>query len=272
MPAESPAAAYARRMGAVTAGADVLLAVSLDAAPEPDAAAWDAVQSTLADDLLHPREIAEGDPGAREALYASLARADRAAAALPGAAALAEGTEGAIARVLAMSGVRAEAGFLRGFGALCALAAQTALFSRPFTAGDAEAAAGAAAAPGREGVAEALFPAGPVRDAALAALRAKASSPEGVRCRLSLAAARWPRIAEALDAQLMHWPRMRAMLAAAGAPDSPEALGIPAARAAAAVLAAPLLMPRYGVLDLAWETGRLETCAEAVAARWSCPT
>lgn len=267
MPKESPAAAYARRMAAVTAGADAILAAGLDAAPEPDAAAWDAVQATLADDLLHPREIAEGDPEALDALFASLERADRAAAETPGAAALAEGSESAIARVWARSGVRGEAGLLRGVGALCALAAQAELFSRPFGEDDIDAAASRAT--GLEAVAEALFPAGPVRDAALSALRAKAAAPGDVRHRLSLAAARWPRLAEALDAQLMHWPRMRAMLAAAGAPDSPAALGLSPARAAAAVLAAPLLMPRYGVLDLAWETGRLEACAEAVAARWS---
>ena len=59
------------------------------------------------------------------------------------------------------------------------------------------------------------------------------------------------------------------MLAAAGAPDSPAALGISPARAAAALLAAPLLSPRYGMLDLAWETGRLDGCAAAVAGKWN---
>ena len=265
---ESAAAAYARRMAAVVAGADSNLAAALDAAPEPAEADWDAVQATLAGDILHPREVAEGDPEALETLHSSLARADRAAESSPAAAALAEGSESAVADVLALSGVRAARGCLQGFGALCVLAAQTELFSGRFSVSEIEEAASGASAAGREAAAEALFPSGPLRERALAAVRAKAPSPDGLRNRLALAAARWDRIGEALDAQLMHWPRMRAMLAAAGAPDSPAALGITPVRAAAAVLAAPLLMPRYGVLDLAFETGRLERCASAVASRW----
>lgn len=257
-------------MAAVTAGADAILAAALDAAPEPADVAWNAVQGTLAGDILHPREIAEGDPGAVSAIAESVAASDRAAAASQEAAALAEGTETALALVFSMSGARAEPGFLAGVGALCALAAETELFSRRFAPEEVESAAEAAAgADGREAAARVLFPAGPVLDAALAALRAKPAGLDAVRARLALAAERWDRIRDALDAQLMHWPRMQAMLAAAGAPVSPQAIGISPERASAAILAAPLLWPRYGILDLAWETGRLADCAAAVSAKWT---
>ena len=63
--------------------------------------------------------------------------------------------------------------------------------------------------------------------------------------------------------------RAAAMLHAAGCAVDPAALGLPPPRLAASALAAQLLAPRYTVLDLAYETGRLPACAEALAAAFA---
>ena len=151
------------------------------------------------------------------------------------------------------------------FGALVA-PAWDALFAEPFSAADADRAAAAAPnAEAREAEVSSLFPAGPLRERALAAVRAKLLPPGELRERLARLASLWEPLREKLDAELMHPQRMRAMLEAAGCPVSPADFGLSPARAGAAALAAPMLSERYAVFDLALETGRLPACAAAAA-------
>ena len=118
-----------------------------------------------------------------------------------------------------------------------------------------------------------LFPAGPLRDRALAAVRAKHLPPDELRERLARLASLWEPLREKLDGELMHLPRLRAMLEAAGCPVSPADFGLSPARVGATALALPMFSAAYTVFDLAFETGRLPSVAGALAAQtaWSAP-
>jgi len=265
-PASLAAAGYGEAMADLLAGADWLAAAALGAEASVDPAAW-ALRDGLADRLLHPREVAQGDPAARAELFSALASlglaAQRARSPRPIA-----GAPHALADAWALSGAArgAPRGRLAGLGALCALAAWDALFAEPFSAADADRAAAAPPnAEAREAEVSSLFPAGPLRERALAAVRAKLLPPGELRERLARLASLWEPLREKLDAELMHPQRMRAMLEAAGCPVSPADFGLSPARAGAAALAAPMLSERYAVFDLALETGRLPACAAAAA-------
>ena len=103
------------------------------------------------------------------------------------------------------------------------------------------------------------------RDRALAAVRAKTLAPDALRARLLRAASLWEPLRANCDERLMAPERAAAMLHAAGCAVDPAALGLAPARLAASALAAQILSPRYTVLDLAFETGRLAACAQALA-------
>lgn len=266
--AEDPRTSYALRMAAVTAGADALLAAALDAAPEPLPEDWEAVQGSLAADLLHPRELLAGDPAVTAAFSASLARANEAAGRSDGACVLAKGSETALARLWHISGAKCDPPRMLGVASLVYLAVQEKLFSDPFSEQDAAAAAPGAFFSERRKIAESIFPSGDMSKECRHVLALKSASDAQVRSRLLTAARRWNRIRDALDAQLMYWPRMQAMLKAAGLPTTPEEIGLSPERISASVLAMPFFFRRYGLADLAFETGRIADCAMAVLERW----
>jgi hypothetical protein len=256
-------------MAAVTAGADAILAFSLDVGPEIPDAAWGAAQGTLASDIVHPREIATGDPEAVSAILDCQERVQAAIRANPQVEILVAGSETTLAGIIAPSGSGISPPMALGVASLTVLAAQAELFSTLFSASEiTDELVESSDFVRRMELAHALFGESPAWKRAKAALEAKKCISGAIRKRLNLAALRWERLRDALDGQLMHWPRMRAMLAAAGVPDTPEALGLSPQRIAAATLAVPLLSNRYGIFDLALETGRLEKCAAAVLHKW----
>ena len=261
------AAGYGEAMACLVAGADWLAAAAIGADAPADPAAWALSRDRLRDRLLHPREVAQGDPAALAELFATLASLGLAAqrARFPRPV---YGAPHALADAWALSGAGrgAPRGQLDGFGALCALAAWDALFAEPFSAADADRAAEtAASADAREAEVSSLFPAGPLRERALACVRAKLLPPDDLRARLARLASLWDPLREKLDGELMHLPRLRAMLEAAGCAVSPADFGLSPARAGATALAAPMVSSTYTVFDLALETGRLPAVAGAVA-------
>ena len=267
-PAALAAAGYGEAMACLVAGADWLAAAAIGADAPADPDAWALSREGLRDRLLHPREVADGDPAARTELFAALVSfglaAQRARSPRP-----VYGAPHALADAWAPSGAGrgAPRGRLAGFGALCALAAWDALFASPFSAADADRVAAAFPdAAAREAEVSSLFPAGPLRERALAAVRAKHLPPEDLRDRLERLASLWEPLREKLDGELMHLPRLRAMLEAAGCPVSPSDFGLSSARVGATALAAPMISPSYTVFDLALETGRLTAVAAAIAA------
>ena len=255
------AVAYAELFAQFAAGADWMLAAAVadDGPIPPDA--WRAAQEKLAARTLHPHEAATGDPDALADLRAGLAGVAEAVR-LCGSDRPVASAAHAFADVWSFAGL----GRQLPLGTLCAMVVWGKLFERPFAEADAPTAvAGYPATAQRETFALELFPDGALRERALAAVRAKTLAPDALRVRLLRAASLWEPLRAKCDAQLMASERAAAMLHAAGCVVDPAALGIPPARLAASALAAQLLAPRYTVLDLALETGRLPACAEALA-------
>lgn len=257
------AAAYAELFSQLAAGADWMLAAAVaDDGPIP-ADAWRAAQERLAARTLHPREAALGDPDALADLRAGLAGVAEAVR-LCGSDRPVSSAAHAFADVWTLAG--AARGRTLPLGVLCAMVVWGKLFERPFAEADVPAAVAGCPAPAeRETFAGGLFADAALRERALAAVRAKTLAPDALRARLLRAASLWDGIREKAGERLMRPERAAAMLAAAGCEVDPAAMGLAPGRLAASALAAQILSPRYTVLDLAFETGRLPACAQAVA-------
>jgi glycerol-1-phosphate dehydrogenase [NAD(P)+] len=87
---------------------------------------------------------------------------------------------------------------------------------------------------------------------------------EILRRRLTAASRSWTRLARRAARQLLPFDRMRDMLQAAGCPVRPEQIGVERDRLEDTFRLAQMIRPRYTVLDLAYETGRLRECTERV--------
>ena len=255
------APAYAELFAQFAAGADWMLAAALaDEGPIPPDA-WRAAQERLVTRTLHPHEAASGDPDALADVRAGLAGVAEAIR-LCGSDRPVSSAAHAFADAWAFAGL----GRQTALGSLCAMVVWGKLFERPFAETDVPAALAAAPSPAeREAFVRELFPDGALRERALAAVRAKTLAPDALRARLLRAASLWEPLRAKCDAQLMAPERAAAMLHAAGCAVDPAALGLAPARLAASAVAAQLLAPRYTVLDLAFETGRLSDCAAALA-------
>lgn len=255
------AAAYGELFAQLAAGADWMLAAAVaDEGPIPPEA-WRAAQEKLVARTLHPHEAATGDPDALADLRAGLAGVAEAIR-LCGSDRPVSSAAHAFADVWSFAGL----GRQLPLGFLCAAVVWGKLFERPFAEADVPAALAAAPSPsqGAAFVRE-LFPAGALRERALASVRAKTLAPDALRARLLRAASLWEPLRVRCDGQFMAPERAAAMLHAAGCVVDPAALGLAPARLAAGALAARILSPRYTVLDLAFETGRLPGCAQALA-------
>jgi glycerol-1-phosphate dehydrogenase [NAD(P)+] len=85
--------------------------------------------------------------------------------------------------------------------------------------------------------------------------KAKYVDAESLAKRLSLLHSVWPELRDKLSAQLLGARKMQAMIARAGAPSTPEEIGIDCARLAGSYRRARMFRKRYTVLDLALECG-----------------
>jgi glycerol-1-phosphate dehydrogenase [NAD(P)+] len=84
--------------------------------------------------------------------------------------------------------------------------------------------------------------------------------------RLELLAERWPALRERLAAQLLPAAELRAMLAAAGCPTTPEDIQLERQALRATYRRARMIRRRYTVLDLATEAGILDACVDELFA------
>jgi glycerol-1-phosphate dehydrogenase [NAD(P)+] len=72
--------------------------------------------------------------------------------------------------------------------------------------------------------------------------------------------ARWPELRARIATQLLSADELRALLAAAGCPTDPAAIGVSPAQLRRSYDLARTIRSRYTVLDLVAETGMLEDC------------
>lgn len=259
------AAAYGELFAQLAAGADWMLAAAVAGEGPIPPDAWRAAQDGLEARTLHPHEAAQGDPDALADVRAGLAGVAEAVRRYGSDRPVASAAH-AFADVWSFAGL----GRQLPLGTLCAMVVWGKLFERPFAEADVPSALAAAASPAeRDAFVRELFPDGALRERALAAVRAKTLEPDALRERLLRAASLWDGLCKTCGERLMAPERAAAMLHAAGCAVDPAALGLAPARLAASAVAAQLLAPRYTVLDLAFETGRLPACAEALAAAFA---
>ncbi len=79
-----------------------------------------------------------------------------------------------------------------------------------------------------------------------------------------LAELEWDRLRGRVEERLLPFAELRRRFAEAGCPSRPEEIGIDAATLAATFPAAGMLRSRYTILDLAYESGRLESAATEI--------
>ena len=94
----------------------------------------------------------------------------------------------------------------------------------------------------------------------------QARRPEQLAERLELVRTRWPELRERLVGQLLPAAELAEMLRAAGAPSRPADIGVSAETLRDSYYRCRTIRRRYTVLDLAAETGVLESCVEELFA------
>jgi glycerol-1-phosphate dehydrogenase [NAD(P)+] len=112
----------------------------------------------------------------------------------------------------------------------------------------------------------AMHPDARLADAAVRETLAKHPDADERAARLETARRAWPDLRARLADQLLPAAELRAMLAAAGCPTAPEAIGLTRDDVRATYTRARTIRRRYTVLDLAYETGVLDSCVEELFA------
>jgi glycerol-1-phosphate dehydrogenase [NAD(P)+] len=156
-------------------------------------------------------------------------------------------------------GVAPSHGFKVGIGTLASTALYEHLLAQPLEALDVEyccrAWPDAAAA---EAEVRAAFDSAELTEGALRETTAKHVGPDELRRQLTRLWADWPGLRQRLRMQLVPFPELRSMLAAAGCPSEPEQIGIGRRRLADSYRLAYFIRRRFTVLDLARRTGLLD--------------
>lgn len=261
---------YGDLAGKIVAGADWILADVLGVeaiAPAPFA----MVQDNLADWLADPAGVQKGDRGALDGLMRGLLISGFAMQAHNNSRP-ASGSDHQFAHLWEMEGIAVDGmpvshGVCVGIGCLSMLAAYAWLLDRDIAGIDPVTTARRAPdLAAMESEVAASFPLPFMAEAALAECRAKPLDQAEVRMRLTRLKARWPELSARLHKTLPAPATVRALLAAAGAPTTAQALGIGTAKHAADYRRARLIRRRYTALDLLQDLGLLDLSIAAIFA------
>jgi glycerol-1-phosphate dehydrogenase [NAD(P)+] len=270
-PPAMTASGYADLLGKVTAGADWIVADALGVEPIAGPG-WDLVQPGLRAAVGRPADLRDGDADAMRALIDGLVMAGLAMQAQQSSRP-ASGAEHQFSHLWEMEGLGRDGdpplshGFKVGLGTI----AIAGLYERLLARDLAQAAQDAARSPWpsadeMEAAVRAMHPDARLADAAVAETLAKHPSADERAARLETAGRRWPELRERLREQLLPAAELRAMLAAAGCPTTPEEIGLTREEVRATYTRARTIRRRYTVLDLAHEAGLLEACVDELLA------
>lgn len=270
-PRELTASGYADLAAKVPSGADWILADAVGADPIRDDV-WATTQTPLRGWIADPAALAAGDPAAMNALFTGLAMTGFAMQTTH-TSRPASGAEHLYSHFWEMTDVRRSDGEHPshgdkvGIGALATTFLLERFFSEPFTRDQIDAAVAAYPAwDRREAFIRATLPSGRVADEAVEASRQKHLDEAALRARLEIIADRFDELAQRVRAQLIPFPTFRKMLAAAGCPVTPAAIGATARDVVLATYGAQMIRNRFTILDLAYEAGRLPAYAAALPA------
>ncbi len=272
-PAAMTASGYADLAAKLTGGADWIIADILGFDPIRQDV-WETTQVPLRGWLSDPECLAEGDPEALDDLFTGLAMTGFAMQTMHSSRP-ASGAEHMMSHIWEMSHTKRADGTIPshgekvGIGTLISTALCERVFAVPFTEADIPAAMRAYPTwEEREAMLRSLFQEGALLDGVLAACKAKHLVPEALEVELRRIAERWDKLSMRVRRQLIPYATLRDMFRKAGCPVTPEGIGVTAGSVPAVVMAAQLIRNRYGILDLAFEIGRLPTLATAMADIW----
>jgi glycerol-1-phosphate dehydrogenase [NAD(P)+] len=269
-PAPMSSTGYGDLLGKVTAGADWILADTLEIEPI-DTRAWSLVQESLGNWTGKPELLHGGDRAAIEDLFEGLVSSGIAMQ-ICQSSRPASGVEHRFSHLWEMQalgyGYPAIAhGFKVGIGTIAGAALYERLLARDLTEIDIE--ARCRAWPSRGAVEQGVRAAHDLPVVAASAVEetlAKYIDEAQLHERLTLLRARWPALRRRLAVQLLPPGQIRGRLQAAGCPTEPEEIGISRPRLQASFALARTIRSRYTVLDLAVETGLLDELVQELFA------
>jgi len=256
------ASGYADLLAKITAGADWIAADALGEEPI-DPIAWELVQSSLRDWTSNPSGIPRGDPKAIAGLVEGLMMGgfamQRTKTSRP-----ASGAEHQFSHLWDMqhhahNGVPPSHGFKVGIGTLAVTRLYEYLYSRELSAIDPDELS--RKWPGwaeQEQAIRRLFDIPELADKAILESKAKYIPPDHLRSHLQTLHEHWPSLRNRLRDQLIPSTELSQMLHDAGAPSTPQQIGITPERLRDSHRQAYHIRRRYTVLDLAVRAGVLD--------------
>jgi glycerol-1-phosphate dehydrogenase [NAD(P)+] len=259
---------YADLMAKVPAGADWLLADALGIEPIHETA-WGLVQSRLHEWLAHPREVRRSNPQALEELMEGLiasglgmqaARSSRPAS----------GAEHQFSHLWDMEGLRLSGeplphGSKVGIGALATTALYEVILKLPLHRLDVDKIC--ATWPEHREIEQqvrSLHSVEAIGVKAITETLAKHPTGTGLADRLVKLRSIWPDLSSRLRRQLVPAETLRQKLDVAGAPTTPEEIGVSRERLKQSYFSSRTIRRRYTILDFAFETGSLDSAVEAL--------
>ena len=258
------ATGYGDLLGKITAGADWILADALEIEPI-DERAWSLVQDSLRAWTGQPARLHAGGPQQIAYLFEGLIMAG-VAMQISASSRPASGSEHRFSHLWEMQALghghpAVPHGYKVGVGTIASAALYERLLARDMAQLDIDTLC--RAWPTREQVEQAVRAGHDIPQLAENAVEeslAKYIDADQLRERLLLIQARWPALRERLTAQLMPAAQIADLLAAAGCPTEPAAIGVSMAQLRESYWLARTIRSRYTMLDLAFETGLLDEC------------
>jgi glycerol-1-phosphate dehydrogenase [NAD(P)+] len=267
-PPAMAAAGYADLSSKLTAGADWIIADILGS-DKIDPSIWDMVQTDLRRWLYEPGKLMKGDSQAFSTLFEGLLLTGFAMQAMQSSRPV-SGTDHLFSHVwemqhLEVKGAPVSHGFKVALGTLIGTAFMEVLFSRPIAELDERALlAGRLGWQERSAAVREAFSGLPTVDIVLDESRAKHLSEDGLKKRLGLIRTRWEEMRRRVLDQLVPYPDLKRMYLQAGCPVEPGQIGLDRRRVRETFPLAQMIRNRYTALDLAFDVGWLEECADRV--------
>ncbi|MBA3943001.1 MAG: sn-glycerol-1-phosphate dehydrogenase [Herpetosiphonaceae bacterium] len=269
-PAQMNSTGYGDLLGKVTAGADWMLADALEIEPI-DPQAWALVQDSLRTWTGEPARLHAGDPQVIEYLFEGLIMAG-VAMQISQSSRPASGSEHRFSHLWEMQALghghpAIPHGFKVGVGSIAGATLYERVLARDFTTLDIDGLC--RDWPSRAQLEQTVRQGHDIpqlADNAVEESLAKYITVDQLRQRLHLLQERWPALRPKLQAQLMTAAQLRDLLAAAGCPTEPAAVGVDLAQLRESYWLARTIRSRYTVLDLVYETGILDACLDELFA------
>ena len=270
-PASMTSSGYGDLLGKVPAGADWIIADTLDV-EKIDDHVWSLVQDPLRASIGRPAELRAGDRQAMDALIEGLIMSGLAMQAHRSSRP-ASGAEHQFSHLWEMEGLGRDDdpplshGFKVGVGSVAIAALYERLLQRDLSALDVQELRDRW--PSRNEVEQSVRAAHTTPGLDVAAVEqtlGKYISADQLAERLALLHERWPQLRERLSHQLLPAAELREMLQAAGCPTHPSEIGLSRDAFKATYVRAQMIRKRYTVLDLLTETNLLNELVDELFA------